>query len=303
MQPPGDETTTATRHRSQLGTWERAWQRPSRPLRDLVQGYVGYRQRLATPASHRGLPTPTLPLVISFGPSQEISLPHTRPGPTTVDSFVAGVHDRHVTIDAAEHHGIQIDLRPPAAYRLLGRPLRDLTSEIVPLEDVLGPDARRLVEDLATAPDWPTRFRRLDGYLAGRTAAAGDPPSPEVVRAWERIVAAHGQVRVADLADDVGWSARHLNTHFGEQLGLPPKRMARLARFEHAMQLLFRMDAGSLAEVAVVAGYYDQAHFTNEVREFSGLTPTRLLARQLPDHGGVFDLEDRHGCAGRRGRR
>jgi AraC-like DNA-binding protein len=56
------------------------------------------------------------------------------------------------------------------------------------------------------------------------------------------------------------------------------------------MRLLARPDARGLADVAASAGYYDQAHFTHDVRTYSGLTPRELLTRQLPDGGGVFDL-------------
>ncbi|MPZ87396.1 MAG: helix-turn-helix domain-containing protein [Nitriliruptorales bacterium] len=170
-----------------------------------------------------------------------------------------------------------------------GRPLRELTSEIVPLEEVLGADAPRLVDDLATAPDWPSRFQRLDRELAG-PLAADHVPAPEVVRSWERIVAARGRVRVGDLAAEVGWSRRHLTARVREQLGLSPKRMARLARFDHATTLLSRPGGLGFADVAAATGYYDQAHFTNDVRELSGLSPTQLQARRLPEGGGVFDL-------------
>jgi AraC-like DNA-binding protein len=290
MQQPVAASISSTRHGSALGTWERVWQRPSRPLRGLISGYVGYRQRLATPVSHRGIPSPTLPLVISFGPPQTVALPHTAQPAVTVGSFLSGMHDRYVLIDADGYDGIQVDLAPVAAYRLLGQPLRGLTGHVVPLDALLGVDANRLIDDLASAPDWPARFRRLDRYLADRMLA-GDAPVSEVVRSWERILASRGQVRVGDLAAEVGWSQRHLATRFGDSLGLSPKRMARLARFDHAKALLAGPGTRGLADVAARAGYYDQAHLTNDVREYSGLSPTRLLARQLPDGGGVFELE------------
>lgn len=73
-------------------------------------------------------------------------------------------------------------------------------------------------------------------------------------------------------------------------VGLSPKRMARLVRFDHAAALLSRPATGGLAGVAAAAGYYDQSHFTNDVRAFTGLTPRQLLAGRLPDDGGVFDI-------------
>lgn len=285
-----DGALSVTQHRSALGCWERAWRRPSPPLRRLVAGYTGYHQHLAAPATHRGIPSPGLPLVINFGSPQTIVAPHAGRGAVVVDSFLAGVHDRYVLIDADDHYGIQVDLGPLAAYRLLGQPLKELTGQTLPLDALFGRAASRLIDDLACAPDWPTRFGRLDRFLIERLSAHG-PPAPEVARAWGRIVASRGQVRIGALATEVGWGQRHLTARFGEALGLSPKRMARLVRFDHAVTLLSRPAAAGWADIAVIAGYYDQAHLANEIRAFTGLTPRQLRSRQLPDDGGVFDVD------------
>lgn len=284
------DTAVTTAHRSGLGDWERAWQRPSRSLREHIDGYTGYRQRMAAPAVHRGIPGATLPLVLSFGPPQSIAVPGAPP--VTVDSFLAGVHDQHVLIHAEGYHGIQVDLRPATAFLLLGRPLRELTSQTVPLDAVFGSEAGRLVDDVASAPDWPTRFRRLDRALARRLHDGRPGPDQEVLWAWNGLLRSGGRIPVGRLASELGWSQRHLAARFGEQLGLPPKRMARLLRFERTTALLARTRRAGLAEIAAEAGFYDQAHLTNEVRSFTGLSPTQLVDRRLPDEGGVFDLED-----------
>jgi AraC-like DNA-binding protein len=286
----GDEGgSAALQHDSVLGRWERAWHRPSAPLRGLVEGYHGYRQRLAVPAVHRGVPSAVLPLVVSFGSEQTIT-PSGRVGASvTVGSFVSGLHDTPVLIDAPEFHGIQVDLRPVAGLRLLGLPPHEFTGRTVELDAVFGADAQRLVDDLACAPDWTSRFRRLDGWLL-RRLATGPSPDPEVVQVWSRIVATRGRVGVGSLAEEVGWSARRLRGRVGEQLGMPPKRLARLSRFEHVAQLLSQPGPHDLATIALVGGYYDQAHLSNETRAFSGLTAKELISGHLPDHGGVFDL-------------
>lgn len=280
----------ALQHDSVLGRWERAWHRPSSPLRGLVAGYHGYRQRLAVPAVHRGVPSAVLPLVISFGPSQTVTPSRGDGTSVTVGAFVAGLHDAAVLIDASEFHGVQVDLRPVAGLRLIGLPLHEITGRTVSLDAVFGADADRLVDDLACAPDWPTRFRRLDGWLV-RRLKIGLSADAEVEHVWRRIAATQGRVGVGTLAEEVGWSARRLRRRVGEQLGLPPKRLARLARFEHVAELLSQPGSHDLAATALACGYYDQAHLSNEVRAFSGLTATELIGGHLPDHGGVFDLE------------
>jgi AraC-like DNA-binding protein len=77
---------------------------------------------------------------------------------------------------------------------------------------------------------------------------------------------------VTELAAELGWSRRHLAVRVHEELGMPPKALARVLRFERAVE---RLRAGDdLAALALDAGYYDQAHFNRDFRAFAGATPT-----------------------------
>jgi len=84
----------------------------------------------------------------------------------------------------------------------------------------------------------------------------------------------------------VGWSRRHLLGRFREHTGLPPKVFARILRFQRAAALMTRPGGPSLCEIALDCGYYDQAHLNRDFREFSGRTPTELMAARLPKGGG-----------------
>ncbi|MER6875147.1 helix-turn-helix transcriptional regulator, partial [Amycolatopsis sp. NPDC000673] len=107
-----------------------------------------------------------------------------------------------------------------------------------------------------------------------------DPP-PELNRAWHELRRSGGLLRVGDLADEVGWSRRHLGERFRAELGLAPKQAARVLRFERAVRLL-RSGRRDLAGIAYAAGYYDQAHFTNEWRSLAGCSPRTWMAEELP---------------------
>jgi AraC-like DNA-binding protein len=71
-------------------------------------------------------------------------------------------------------------------------------------------------------------------------------------------------------------------------VGLPPKTMARILRFDRAVQRL-RADHPDFAQIAIDCGYYDQAHFNREFREFSGMTPSQFLARRDPVYDSITD--------------
>ena len=87
------------------------------------------------------------------------------------------------------------------------------------------------------------------------------------------------------LATELGWSPRRLIARFRDGIGLPPKAVARILRFENVVGRLGSGD--SLADVAYDAGYYDQAHMNRDFREFAKCTPTEYVARQLPNGGGA----------------
>jgi AraC-like DNA-binding protein len=90
---------------------------------------------------------------------------------------------------------------------------------------------------------------------------------------------------VAEVADEVGYSRRHLGNLLRAEVGLTPKEYQRVARFEHRRsRLIAAATAGrpSLADVAVRAGYADQAHLTREWVRLAGCTPSTWLAEEFP---------------------
>ena len=87
--------------------------------------------------------------------------------------------------------------------------------------------------------------------------------------------------RIGALADELGWSRRHLAATVRQELGMAPKPLARLLRFEGALQ---RLRAGAdLADAALDSGYYDQAHFNRDFRAFAGVTPTEYRVTSVQD--------------------
>ena len=269
---------TVRRHDSALGRWEMVHRAAPEALRPHVLGYLGYREWLPQPFRRLEVPSGEVHVIVSFGPRVRV--------PAPVQSFVAAPHTKHTIVDFdPEQHGVEIRLTPIGTHMLLGVPMHELADRVIPLEDVLGRAAAELPERLHEAPTWPERFAMLDRLLTGRLVEAR-PPAAEIEHAWRRLVQTHGGARVEDLADEIGWSRRHLFARFREHTGLPPKVFARILRFQRAAKLLADPGGPSLAEIALDCGYYDQAHLNRDFRAFAGRTPTELMAARLPKGGG-----------------
>ena len=85
--------------------------------------------------------------------------------------------------------------------------------------------------------------------------------------------------RVADVADEVGYSRRRLSTLVRQETGLAPKEYQRVARFQASRAVLGRRPLG---EVAVECGYADQGHLAREWAELAGCPPTTWLREEFP---------------------
>jgi AraC-like DNA-binding protein len=255
------------------------------PLAAHVTSYLGYEERTSEPLRRREVPNGRVVLILSFGDPIEILERAGARTIGTVTSFVAGMHDGFtLTRQRGRQHGIQIDLTPLGAYRLLGVPMCEIANQVVALDRLGGRPVADLADQLAEAPSWADRFARLDRALWS-WAANGPEVEPAVAWAWRQLDDSHGRVPVRVLADEIGWSRRHFSSRFQQRIGLTPKTTGRVLRFRRAVGLL--EGAGTIAEVAASCGYADHSHLDREFKALAGCTPSELMAARLPDAGGV----------------
>jgi AraC-like DNA-binding protein len=247
-----------------------------------VLSYRGIRLAMDWP--RRRLETPVGAATLLLGFEQPVRITRAGQPPETLVSVFCGP----TTTPAVGEHGgrlagVEVMLAPWAAFTLFGTPLHELANRTVDpdaLPHALDRRVGELAGALAALPSWEERFRLLDDVFA-RWWDTGTPCSPGVVRAWEELVRTGGAMPVRQLAAEVGWSVRHLENRFREQIGLGPKAAARVLRLQRARRLLA---AGrGQAETAAACGFYDQAHLSGEFRAMTGCTPREFTtARRLP---------------------
>ena len=257
---------------------------PAPELCGLVGRYHGYRYVGSDPGVHYGVPSRYLTLIISLGPPIELQ---PSPGATTeggvFDALLGGLHTTPAIIrDPGHGLGIRVELSPLGARALLGLPAGALGGHVVNLTDVWGQTASELVDRIAGATPWTTRFQTLDEVLR-RVRIDRAEPRREISYAWGRLVGTGGAIKIADLASEIGWSRRHLAEKFTQELGVGVKAAARVLRFERALSLLELKEHHELASIAAECGYYDQAHMAAEWRSISGVSVTEWLAQELRD--------------------
>jgi AraC-like DNA-binding protein len=231
----------------------------------------------------RVLPNGTFEIVLSLGDRHRLVdrdrlrvLPAASFGGLRAAPFILDHPDRCDTLG--------IVLRPAGAFALLRRPLSEVVGLTVDARELLGPDVDELAERCAETHDPDARFALVARWLWDRIARARAPDS---TIAWmaAQIEASAGELRVGALQKETGLSKARVIERFRAQIGVRPKLYARLVRFRRVLDCLQRGDL-ALADVALEAGYYDQAHLSVEFREFAGLSPTAFIAASYQGGSG-----------------
>lgn len=275
------------RHRAHAdaeGRWEMVLRAPDPRLAGTVIGdYVGWREERRRPSIRREVPKTLIPVILNFGLPFGVYAPaNASRGLTPFGSFLAGAHDSYALTRQQVNACLQFNLSFLGAFRLLRLPMDALANRVVTLDDVLGASVRALLEELGNTPEWAARFRRLDRWLLTRLAE-GPQPAPAVQASMAAIEACGGAQSIGALATAEGISRKRLIRLFRENVGLAPKRVARLVRFERAFAMLLRRPDEGLAAIALDSGYSDQAHFNRDFRAMTGTTPGTIFDHLPPE--------------------
>ena len=99
-----------------------------------------------------------------------------------------------------------------------------------------------------------------------------------VLHAANLLVGSAGSVTVEQLAEETGYTTRYIDKSFRSEVGLSPKQLAKIFRFQAAVKALNAHTDRNLTEIAMELGYYDQSHFVHDFKAFSGMTPKKYCS-------------------------
>lgn len=162
------------------------------------------------------------------------------------------------------------------AYHFFKFSLNELTDKIEQLDLVLDRDDKSLEEQINEALNTQNRISVIENFLTKKLAAekSTDRATETIV---EKILVNSGMISVSGIAKEVGISQRQLERHFQQKVGVSPKFYCRIIRLQKILNAVRQEDSANLSNLALAFGYYDQAHFIHEFKEFSGKSPGAFL--------------------------
>jgi len=198
--------------------------------------------------------------------------------------WLSGAHSEYIIIDALPASSmIGAHFRPGGAAAVLGLPANEMCDQVVELDAFWGDDAWDLREQLLAARGSDAKFHLLEKFLLSRLRRnkTNEASQRKISWALERFSADPHALTIRSAAHQLGVSHKHFIEQFRRQVGLTPKLFCRVQRFQHVLSRINSRQMVEWADVACACGYFDQAHFANDFRAFSGLNPTAYLSHNV----------------------
>ncbi|HLT94288.1 MAG TPA: helix-turn-helix domain-containing protein [Membranihabitans sp.] len=271
--------------------------RPDPDLRDYIRFYWALEGKASpeSPYIHRTLANAFPELIFHYkGPFEErISTHHIE------KTFTTGIHghtDRLRLFQATSDYGIfGIFLQPYSVPAIFGIPSVDLINELPDLASVLGQEGSDLSDRIMEAESNVHRIQIMNQFFRRRIT---DLDYPDISRITNYLTEQNGNITIPDLAAKAFRSQRQLERVFHTYIGFSPKTYARIIRFN---SILWNYDFKnkSMTQIAHDFGYFDQAHFSHDFKNFSGYSPGEYFSGKAtdvfyaPGHDDVENLQYR----------
>jgi AraC-like DNA-binding protein len=226
----------------------------------------------------RILPMGVVELIINFGAPFRLYEHDQSRFSTQTQSWLVGLQTTYLLNEPqAETHLIGVRFKPGGTAPFFRFSAETLHNAVVPLDALWGRFADQLRQRLYEAGTPSARFALLERLLLARL---DDLPPHNDIMTYAVTQIQRGANSIQDLSDQIGVSHKHLITQFRRQVGITPKALARIYRFQRVLSHIDPLRPVDWSALAHETLYYDQAHFNRDFAAFTGFTPTAYLAQR-----------------------
>jgi AraC-like DNA-binding protein len=239
--------------------------------------------------SHRRMNVPPMPSAHLFvnlgGPVHLWDSDPSVPPAVLTDGWFMGVWTRRFLFEyPTPVRLVGVHFKPWGISPFVDIPATELRDRWVPVDSVWQRSLDRIRNQVGEIGSVTETLRVMEEELRSRLAKGPSPGLDLVQHTGRRLETSHGAVAVGALTDAAGVSGNHLATQFKSHIGVTTKRVARIYRFARLILSVDALRPVDWSELLQTAGYFDQAHFSREFKDFTGHTPTEYLALRRRFH-------------------
>jgi AraC-like DNA-binding protein len=196
--------------------------------------------------------------------------------------WASGVRTKPITIPSGDGATMMvISFKKGMAAPFFPFPMSEMSDRVVDADLIWGGDFARLRERMLEAKTIDIKFEIAERFLLEKFGPrlAVDPC---VAFAMGEMTSRPDRLSIARMNSKIGYSQRHFTEMFRRNVGVTPKAYLSVMRFQKAVQAIDAADAIDWKSIALDCGFYDQAHFINDFKHFSGFTPERYVQLRSP---------------------
>lgn len=191
--------------------------------------------------------------------------------------MLCGTHSENFIVQVERKISVMgVHFKPGGGTAFFGLPAGELHNENISLDELWQGHAAQLRDHLLKT-SLKNRFSILERFLMQMLLKPAPHPAVDfAVQQFQRSTLP----TVRSVTDQIGFSTRHFNQLFRDQVGLTPKLFCRIQRFQQVLNLLALKNQVNWMDIVFTCGYFDQAHLIHEFRAFADCTPTEYLSQR-----------------------
>lgn len=249
---------------------------PQAPLNRYVECFWTLEGASPSPQPERILPDGCIELILNFGAQFSQHCDDTRK--LQPKNFLVGQMTGPIMITpSGPVQLIGIRFQPGGTLPFIRVPLHEVTDQVVELGSLSSMLERDLLSVTSRSSVLSEKIRTVEEFLTScLTNRKYDSWSMNIAA---RIIESRGLVAIEELATDAGISSRQMERRFLSDIGVGPKLLGRIIRFQQVFRAVEQSN-NAWAEIAIACGYYDQAHLIRDFNQFAQQTPAVLFSNQ-----------------------
>ncbi|USG64364.1 helix-turn-helix transcriptional regulator [Brevibacillus ruminantium] len=197
---------------------------------------------------------------------------------STNAAFAVGLMTTYETINLTVNQSLfGIRFFSDTARRLIRYPVSELMSYHVFLEEIWGSEGKFIAEEVTSANNRSEMIERVETLLI-RLLLQNESNSDQLLQSsMKYMYASQGTISVRMLSEKLGYSERKVRRTFQKELGISPKELLDILRFQYMLREMKKGVPSRLTDLALNYGFYDQPHFNRNFKRFYGLTPGQVF--------------------------
>ena len=264
---------------------------PQQPLRAFIKSIIYYEGHTASQPFEMLLPDGNSQLIIELDGNDRVLKNETQNADLRLNaSWITGIQTKPVVYRSEiQATTLSIQFEPSGLFALFGVPASKFQDKMVDTISVTPAPIAQLREQILDCSSHIDKIFATTNQFLEQRVLRTQSKAKLISFVIGRLC---NQNRpLADISTEVGYSQKQLIQIFKEHVGVSPKRYQRIHRFNHSLQLLSAQPTTDYSALLSACNFYDQPHFINEFRHFSGYTPSQYQLMEL-DYPHVISLDE-----------